>query len=84
VLTYGLDTILNPAAALQSAAEDFLESYAATPDLALSELVTCTLRCCGVNASITRDEATDTDGVVEKLDDLSEQLLQVQSNLHNR
>ncbi|KZV96026.1 hypothetical protein EXIGLDRAFT_833952, partial [Exidia glandulosa HHB12029] len=69
------NTILNPAAALQSTAEDFLDSYGQTPQLALSELVTCFIRSCGCSASVDQDDVVDSDGVVSKLDDFAEALL---------
>ena len=72
-----IDTILNPAAALQSTAEDFLDSYQQAQDVALAELVTCILRCSGCNATIDRHEAVDLDGVEGKLDDISAVLLKV-------
>ncbi|KAG8948182.1 hypothetical protein FRC04_009981 [Tulasnella sp. 424] len=66
------NAIMNPAAALQSTAEDFLDSYSRTPALALADLVNCILRCCGCNALVDSDQVLDTDGVVDCLEDLME------------
>ncbi|KAJ7057080.1 hypothetical protein C8F01DRAFT_992238, partial [Mycena amicta] len=68
------NAILNPAAALQSTAEDFLESLSETPGLALAEAVNMILRCCGCNDTMDADRAVDYDGVVDALDDVTEEL----------
>ncbi|KAI3614191.1 mitotic cohesin complex [Moniliophthora roreri] len=68
------NAILNPNAALRSTAEDFLESLGQSPDAALAELVNLILRCCGSNAAVDGDTAVDYDGVVDRLDDIVEDL----------
>ena len=68
---------MNPAAALQSTAEDFLESLPLTPGPTLAELINCILRCCGSNDTVDADEAVDFDGVVDALDNFTEALKQV-------
>ncbi|KAF7329868.1 SCD domain-containing protein [Mycena kentingensis (nom. inval.)] len=68
------NAILNPAAALQSTAEDFLESLAETPNLALAELVNMVLRCCGCNETMDGDQAVDVDGILDTLDEVTEEL----------
>ncbi|KAK7021888.1 cohesin complex subunit [Paramarasmius palmivorus] len=68
------NAILNPNAALRSTAEDFLESLGQSPDVALAELVNLILRCCGSNATVDGDTAVDYDGVVDRLDDIVEDL----------
>lgn len=68
---------MNPAAALQSTAEDFLDSYNRTAPPALADLINCILRCCGCNASIDSDQVLDTDGVVDCLEDLMEAMKKV-------
>jgi hypothetical protein len=72
-----LDAILNPAAALQSTAEDWLESFNNSPGTSLAELIMCILRACGCNASIDQDEVMDVDGVVEFLSELVEEFKKV-------
>ncbi|EJD51835.1 hypothetical protein AURDEDRAFT_82703 [Auricularia subglabra TFB-10046 SS5] len=69
------NAMINPAAALQSTAEDFLESYNQDSELALAELVNCILRAAGCNASVDKDEVMDEDGAVDKLDEFSEALM---------
>ncbi|KAF7319423.1 SCD domain-containing protein [Mycena chlorophos] len=68
------NAILNPAAALQSTAEDFLESLNETPNVALAELVNMVIRCCACNDTMDADKAVDYDGVVDRLDDITEVL----------
>ncbi|KAK7019893.1 SCD domain-containing protein [Favolaschia claudopus] len=69
-----LDAILNPAAALQSTSEDFLESLDQSPGLALAEIVNLVLRSCGCNESVDADQVVDYDGVVDALDKFTEDL----------
>ncbi|KAG6868507.1 hypothetical protein C0993_001847 [Termitomyces sp. T159_Od127] len=57
------NAIMNPSAALQSTAEDFLESLEQSPGAALAELINLILRACGCNDSVNADEAVDYDGV---------------------
>lgn len=71
------DAIMNPAAALQSTVEDFLESLDQNPNVAQAELINCILRACGCNDSVDADRAVDYDGVLDALDDFTEGLKQV-------
>lgn len=68
---------MNPAAPLQSSAEDFLESLQQSPGSALAELINLVLRACGCSDSVNADEAADFDGIVSTLDDFTESLKQV-------
>jgi cohesin complex subunit SA-1/2 len=68
---------MNPSAALQSTAEDFLDSLSQTPGPAQAELINCILRACGCNDSVDADEVMDYDGVVDTLDTFTESLKQV-------
>ncbi|GBE83439.1 hypothetical protein SCP_0504880 [Sparassis crispa] len=68
------NAIMNPAAALQSTVEDFLEAMVRTPGLSLAELINCVLRACGCNDSVNEDEVVDYDGVVDALDNFTEGL----------
>ena len=72
---------MNPAAPLQSNAEDFLESLQQSPGSALAELINLVLRACGCSDSVNADEAVDFDGIVSTLDDFTESLKQVCINL---
>lgn len=76
-LSICVDAIINPTIALQSVAEDFLESLSQTPGPSLAELINCVLRACGCNDSVDADEVVDYDGVVDKLDDFTEILKKV-------
>ncbi|KAG8859678.1 hypothetical protein FRB96_004252 [Tulasnella sp. 330] len=68
------NAILNPSAALQSTAEDFLDSYERMPGAALADLINCVLRACGCNASVDSDQVLDSDGIVDCLDDLMDDI----------
>jgi hypothetical protein len=68
---------MNPSAALQSTAEDFLESLEQSPGAAQAELINLILRSCGCNDSVNSDEVLDYDGVVDALDNFTEGLKQV-------
>ncbi|KAI0795779.1 hypothetical protein C8Q75DRAFT_747433 [Abortiporus biennis] len=68
------NSIMNPSAALQSTAEDFLESLSMTPGPSQAELINCILRCCGCNDTVDEDEVLDYDGVVDSLDNFTEAL----------
>ena len=68
---------MNPASALQSSAEDFLESFQQSPEAALAELINLVLRSCGSNDSVDTDQVVDFDGIVSTLDDFTELLKQV-------
>ncbi|TFK31727.1 hypothetical protein BDQ12DRAFT_93119 [Crucibulum laeve] len=70
------NAVMNPAAALQSTAEDFLESLEQSPGAALAELINLVLRSCGCNDSVSADEAVDYDGVLDTLDNFTEALKQ--------
>lgn len=70
---------MNPSAALQSTAEDFLDSLTQTPGPAQAELINCILRACGSNDSVDADEVMDYDGVVDTLDNFTESLKQVRN-----
>lgn len=74
---FSSDAIMNPASALQSSAEDFLESLQQSPGSALAELINLVLRSCGCNDSVDSDQAVDFDGIVSTLDDFTEALKQV-------
>lgn len=74
-----LDSIMNPAAALQSTVEDFLESFQQSPQAALADLINCVLRACGSNDSVDSDKVVDYDGIVDALDDFTEVLKEVDS-----
>lgn len=69
---------MNPSAALQSTAEDLLQTLTETPGAAQAELVNLILRACGCNDSVDADEALDYDGVVDALDNFTELLKQVE------
>ncbi|KAI0657496.1 hypothetical protein C8Q70DRAFT_919344 [Cubamyces menziesii] len=68
------NAIMNPSAALQSTAEDFLESLSSSPGPSLALLINCVLRSCGCNDSVDEDRVVDYDGVVDALDDFTEAL----------
>lgn len=71
------DAILNPATALQSTVEDFLESFGNNGSAALADLITCFLRCCGCNDTLNSDQIDDIDGIVDALDTITEELRRV-------
>ncbi|KAJ6591108.1 hypothetical protein DFH09DRAFT_1138592 [Mycena vulgaris] len=73
------NAILNPAAALQSTAEDFLESLDESPGLARAELINLVLRACGCNESLDADQVLDFDGVLDVLDEFTEGLKKEQA-----
>jgi cohesin complex subunit SA-1/2 len=75
--SFCVDAILNPSAALQSTAEDYLDSLSQAPGLALADLINCILRACGCNESVDADQVVDSDGVVDVLDTFTEGLKQV-------
>ncbi|KAI5121584.1 hypothetical protein M0805_009455 [Coniferiporia weirii] len=68
------NSIMNPAAALQSTVEDYLESFQQSPEHALGDLINCVLRACGSNDSVDADRVVDYDGIVDALDDFTEVL----------
>lgn len=76
-LNSGSDAVMNPFAALQSTAEDFLESLANSPGAAQAEFINLILRACGCNDSVDADEVVDYDGVVDALDNFTEGLKKV-------
>jgi len=63
---------LSPRTALQSTAEDFLETVDAAPADALKELINFILRCCGCNSSVDSDQVMDSDGIVDCIDEFTE------------
>ncbi|GAW03352.1 mitotic cohesin complex [Lentinula edodes] len=73
------NAILNPNAALQGTVEDYLESLHQDENQALAELVNMILRCCACNDTIDGDTAVDYDGVVDRLDDMAEELKKITS-----
>ncbi|GAA5890955.1 hypothetical protein JCM8208_003106 [Rhodotorula glutinis] len=64
------NAVKNPNTALQTTAEDWIESYREESGPALAELVNFVLRCCGVNATIDEHQAEDENGIVENLKDI--------------
>ena len=74
---FDLDAILNPTAALQSTAEDFLDALSQDPGPAQAEIINCVLRACGCNDSVDADQVVDYDGIVDVLDTFTEGLKQV-------
>ncbi|GAA5922470.1 hypothetical protein JCM3775_005740 [Rhodotorula graminis] len=64
------NAVKNPNTALQTTAEDWIESYRDEPGPAMAELVNFVLRCCGVNATIDEHQAEDENGIVENLKDI--------------
>ncbi|KAF9463277.1 hypothetical protein BDZ94DRAFT_636599 [Collybia nuda] len=76
------NAIMNPSAALQSTAEDFLESLGQSPGAAQAELINLILRSCGCNDSVNSDEVLDYDGVVDALDNFTEGLKQDDSPVY--
>lgn len=70
---------MNPSAALQSTAEDFLESLDATPGPTQAQLINCILRSCGCNDTVNEDEVVDYDGIIDALDNFTEALKQVRT-----
>lgn len=73
---------MNPSAALQSTAEDFLDSLAHTPGLAQAEFINLVLRSCGCNDTVDADQVLDYDGVVDALDNFTEALKQDNSPIY--
>lgn len=71
------NALLNPNAAIQGVIEDFLESLNQDENRALAELVNMIFRCCACNETIDGDTAVDYDGVVDRLDDMTEELKKV-------
>ncbi|KAF9224974.1 hypothetical protein BS17DRAFT_779369 [Gyrodon lividus] len=76
------NAILNPSAALQSTAEDFLDSLSQSAGAAQAELINCIFRACGCNDSVDADEVLDYDGVVDSLDNFTEVLKQENSPIY--
>ncbi|GAA5843847.1 hypothetical protein JCM9279_000166 [Rhodotorula babjevae] len=64
------NAVKNPNTALQTTAEDWIESYREESGPAMAELVNFVLRCCGVNATIDEHQAEDENGIVENLKDI--------------
>ncbi|TFK75680.1 hypothetical protein BDN72DRAFT_450080 [Pluteus cervinus] len=76
------NAVMNPSAALQSTAEDFLESLQQSPGPAQADLINLILRSCGCNDSVDGDEVVDYDGVVDALDNFTEALKQHDSPIY--
>ncbi|KAH8829165.1 hypothetical protein DL96DRAFT_1814433 [Flagelloscypha sp. PMI_526] len=76
------NAVLNPAAALQSTVEDFLQSLEYNPNPSLAELVTFILRCCGSNDTVDADQAVDADGIVDALDHFTESLKNIETPIY--
>lgn len=72
-----LDALLNPSTALDATVQDFLDSFQESSDAAFADLVNCVFRACGCNSSVNSDEVVDSDGVVEFLNDLIEEIKSV-------
>jgi cohesin complex subunit SA-1/2 len=77
LMRLNLDAVINPSAALQSTAEDFLESLQQDAGSAQAELINFVLRACGCNDSVNADEVVDYDGVLDALDNFTEGLKKV-------
>ncbi|KAI6041487.1 hypothetical protein EDC04DRAFT_2565548 [Pisolithus marmoratus] len=73
---------LNPSAALQSTAEDFLDALSRDSGPAQAQLINCILRACGCNDSVDADQVVDYDGVVDALDTFTEGLKQENSPIY--
>lgn len=74
---------MNPSTALKLTAEEFMDSLSNDEATALADLVNCMFRACGCNESVSPDVAVDEDGVVDRLDEITEVLKQVcSSNLN--
>ncbi len=65
---------MNPSAALQGTAEDFLESLEQDEGAAQAELINLILRACGCNDSVDADKALDIDGIESAVEDLVDAL----------
>jgi cohesin complex subunit SA-1/2 len=65
---------MNPASALQSSTEDFLESFQQLLESALAKLINLVLRSWGCNDSVDSDQVVDFD---HTLDDFTEVMKQV-------
>ncbi|OAX37862.1 hypothetical protein K503DRAFT_742134 [Rhizopogon vinicolor AM-OR11-026] len=76
------NAVMNPSAALQSTAEDFLDSLSQSPGATQAELINFILRACGCNDSVDADEVLDYDGVVDSLDNFTEGLKQENSPIY--
>ncbi|KAI6128214.1 hypothetical protein EDD16DRAFT_1550109 [Pisolithus croceorrhizus] len=76
------NTILNPSSALQSTAEDFLDTLSRDSGPAQAQLINCILRACGCNDSVDADQVVDYDGVVDTLDTFTEGLKQENSPVY--
>ncbi|GAA6013136.1 hypothetical protein JCM11491_005192 [Sporobolomyces phaffii] len=70
------NAVKSPNTALQTTAEDWIESYKESPGPAMAELVNFVLRCCGCNSSIDEHQAEDENGIVETLKDIVDEFKQ--------
>ncbi|BGP45801.1 cohesin complex subunit [Rhodotorula kratochvilovae] len=70
------NAVKNPNTALQTTAEDWIESYQEESGPAMAELVNFVLRCCGCNATVDEHQAEDENGIVENLKDIVDEFKQ--------
>ncbi|GAA5877410.1 hypothetical protein JCM16303_003321 [Sporobolomyces ruberrimus] len=70
------NAVKSPNTALQTTADDWVESYKEDSGPAMAELVNFVLRCCGCNSSIDEHQAEDENGVVENLKDIVDEFKQ--------
>ncbi|GAA6060152.1 hypothetical protein JCM10212_001449 [Sporobolomyces blumeae] len=70
------NAVKSPNTALQTVAEDWVESYREDSGPAMAELVNFVLRCCGCNASVDEHQAEDENGIVENLKDIVDEFKQ--------
>ncbi|KAF8314489.1 hypothetical protein DL93DRAFT_2097241 [Clavulina sp. PMI_390] len=68
------NALINPSTALESTVQDFLDSLSTTPEAASADLVTCVFRLCGCNTSVNSDEVMDSDGILDFLNDVVEEI----------
>lgn len=69
-----IDALVNPATALESTVQEFLDSCEVTPQAAFADLVNCVFRLCGCNSSLDSDIVVDIDGVVDFLSDVVDEI----------
>ncbi|GAA6050117.1 hypothetical protein JCM3770_001381 [Rhodotorula araucariae] len=70
------NAVKNPNTALQTTAEDWIESYREESGPAMAELVNFVLRCCGCNAIVDEHQSEDENGIVENLKDIVDEFKQ--------
>lgn len=69
-----VDALVNPATALESTVQDFLDACESSPNGAYADLVNCVFRLCGCNSSLDQDIVVDIDGIVDFLSDVVEEI----------